>query len=232
MTRRLAATIHRIRTYTTDRVAGRRGSTELTVLAIDDLLRRLEELVAVDESAPSAIDGYPTKTPGARPDEARGLRVDADGNVVEPDSSDVSLNTVEAAADALVRQSAARDVIHRIRLDAERHAETAGAALLALAAALARADNLRAPLPPTTPQCFVASVIRHLPADDAWIPGPAGKKTRFDGVIEHPWREERLVCQWTYKFTRRWRRLPTEEEMLEYLRTGYVRVHGDERRTA
>lgn len=200
---RLTSTIRRIRTSATD---------------IDAMLRRLQALVAVDDSGSAEIDGYPAKSPGAR--ESSG------STLSDPENLDdhVSRPTEDAALARLEQHSTNSDTVHRARLDAERHALAAATALEGLASALARADNLRRTMPTSTPQCFVAAVIHHLPADDTWIPGPDGRRTRFDGVIAHPWREERLVCRWVYDFTRRHGALPTREQCLEYVRTGYVRV--------
>lgn len=245
MARRITTTINRIRCHTTDQVPTRPGAPTATIAAIDDLLARLEQLVTIDDNAPSAIDGYPTKTPGARPPEATGLRLGADGMpapvgdvddelVIEPDPDGWYVlghlpsppdTTVETAALQLAEHGNPRDIVHRLRLQAEAAAETVARELTVLAGTLARYDKIRLPLPLDTPQCWVAAVVHGLPLDVKWVPGQTGKRTTFAGVIDFPWRTERQVCRWTYDFTRRWRRLPTKDEMLEYLATGKVLIN-------
>jgi hypothetical protein len=103
-------------------------------------------------------------------------------------------------------------------LEIERH-------LVGLQSDLARRARLQSTAPgggdENTRYCYVAKHVHRLPFDAAW---EAHRQTTFTGVLERPWPEPQWVARWTYDFVRAQRRLPTEDEMRQYLSTGRVMV--------
>lgn len=176
-----------------------------------------------DLSVSEAPDGFSSTTPGnGSPGGGKGGRstMTIDGEVVPTSST-------ERAAFAgleLGHRSEMRSAVVPGELLAEietqlRHLDSAA---VRLSSALIRFDALRSKADDDAgPQCYVASVVHRLPWDRAWEPVVS---TQFDGVLAKPWDEPRKVCRWVYDFTRRNGRIPTRDELLQYLERGVVRL--------
>ena len=133
----------------------------------------------------------------------------------------VPVSSVELAAMGRVGAVHLDDEVEQLALRIERDLAKAVRAIDGLVAALDRYEELRSTADvPDAPQCWVAEHHR-LPWDDSWSPD---KTTRFEGVLDPAWPEERRVCRWVYDFARKHKRIPTREECLQYLARGVVRV--------
>jgi hypothetical protein len=119
--------------------------------------------------------------------------------------------------------------VHQLTRQTLQALTRAADALNAVEANLRRFDNLRSTAQlEDAPQCHVAAVMYQLPYDISWEPHVT---TQFAGYLTQPWDEPRKVCRFVYDFTRRsqpgsWaHRLPSKEEMLQYLERGTIRMH-------
>lgn len=187
----------------------------------------IAHLVAIDDTGRNDHDGYPTTTPGnGATGGGRGRHITVPDEHGQPD--EVSVTSVEQAA--LCRLEARQpDPVHQLARSTVQALTRAADALNAVEANLRRFDNLRSTAELTeVPQCHVASTMYGLPYDTSWEPHVT---TQFAGYLAQPWDEPRKVCRFVYDFTRRaqpgsWtHRLPTKDEMLQYLERGTVRMH-------
>ena len=184
-------------------------------------------LANIDATGRNDHDGYPTTTPGnGATGGGRGRHITVHDERGEPD--EVSVTSVEQAALARLETREA-DPVHQLTRSTLQALTRAADALNAVEANLRRFENLRSTAQlEDAPQCHVANVMYGLPYDMAWEPHRA---TDFAGYLAQPWNEPRKVCRFVYDFTRRsqpgsWtHRLPTKEEMLQYLERGTVRMH-------
>lgn len=176
-------------------------------------------------------DGFPTSTPGnGSPGGGKGGRstmtIEDPDDELDPGGVEVPVTSVERAVFAIeggvsagVRSAVQLDQLFGEISSQLRHIDSAA---MRLSAALIRFEALRDKADDEAgPQCYVASVMHHLPWDRAWEPVVA---TQFDGVLAKPWPEPHRVCRWVYDFTRRHERIPTRDELLQYLERGLVRV--------
>lgn len=221
---------------------------------LDLLLGRAEQIVATVATVASRPDGFSSTTPGnGAPGGGKGgastmavpRPAGEPGRLPQTDPARLSDPAERARLDAIARRAssgapadqvpassterAALDV-HRARLaPVDRIGADIVRELGRIDASLARVDRLVAEWDrlrdvtdaDDSPQCYVASVMHRMPWDLDWTPVV---RTTFAGVLEHPWDEERPVCRWVYDFTRRHRRVPSSDELREYLARGSVRV--------
>lgn len=221
-------------------------------IALDMLLDRAEQIVATVTSVSSRPDGFGSTTPGngspgggkgggstmsiERPAGELGRLPQTDPARVDDDERDrlaaIARRAASAAPDrvpvssteraALDARRARLDKVDRIGADLVRELGRLDAACAKIDRLVAEWDRVRNVAEiDDAPQCYVASVVHRLPWDADWSPVV---RTTFAGVLPTPWDEERPVSRWVYDFTRRHRRLPTGDEMLEYLARGSVRV--------
>lgn len=186
--------------------------------ALRGLLRRVEQVAANPaRNVLSLPDGFPSTTPGnGSPGGGKGGRLE-----VVLDGERVPTTSVEVAAFARVRL----DPVEVLADEIERQLRAFDLAVSSLRHALERWDSLRSTAElPDAPQCWVATHHR-LPWDEDWAPMVT---TRFEGVLEQPWPEERRVCRWVYDFTRKHKRIPSADECRQYLARGIVRVQTGE----
>lgn len=187
------------------------------------LLVRAREVFEIDRATgPARPDGFPASTPGnGSPGSGKGggsTMLIKDPSVKDDPGERVPASSVELAALAESRA----DPLRKIAREIESELRSADSALQRVAAAIDRWDRLRATTElENPPQCHVASVLYQLPFDEKWEPH---KRTRFDGVLASPWKEERPVCRMVYDFTRDHGRLPSRDEMTQYLARAAVRV--------
>lgn len=179
-------------------------------LRLEQLLAEARLIVALDVEHDTTIDGFPSKTQGnGSPGGGKG---------------GVPVSSVEVTAIAREGAHDGDDPIALIVASIEARAERMANDIVGMHSDITRYKRLRAPadLEANQPFCYVAKRLHELPFDAAWEPH---KRTSFDGVIDRPWPEPQQVCRFVYDFTRRWRRIPTRDEMLEHLRSGRVMVH-------
>ena len=181
---------------------------------LNAMRQAITHLAAIDATGQNTLDGYPSVAP---------LNGSPGGGAGGGGSS-----SVEKAA---LERSEARqpDPVHQLTRSTLQALTRAADALNAVEANLRRFENLQSTAElADAPQCYVASTLYGLQFDPAWEPHRA---TDFAGYLERPWDEPRKVCRFVYDFTRRaqpgtWaHRLPTKDEMLQYLTRGYVRIH-------
>ena len=192
---------------------------------VRSLLARAREALELDISevlVSSSPDGFPSTTPGnGSPGGGKGGRmtmvIDDDG---ERDTVPTS-STERAAFIGTHRDPGPSQVVRELR-EIEAQLQHFDSALLRLSGALTRLDEIRGQsMEEASPQCWVASVAHGLPWDRDWEPAVS---TKFENYLETPWDKPRPVCRWVYDFTRRNRRLPERDELLQYLERGHVRV--------
>lgn len=189
---------------------------------IDALFAFVKYAASLDEVSAHRQDGWPTMASGNGAGGGGGGRrmtvVDEHGN---PD--EVPTTSTEAAALANVDSHRQPDPIHNVVRSAVRRLQRIADDLNGLEADKLKFDKLRSTTDVAdSPQCYIASVVHQLPWDDAWTPFRA---TDFDTYLPFKFDEPRKVCRWSYEFVRRWRRLPTDQEMRQYLAQGVVRIH-------
>jgi hypothetical protein len=209
------------------------------------MLTRSERVIAASRTARTRPDGFASTTPGnGSPGGGKGggrmmaveTPADEPGRVPQdpkvqaaflarhrraPGVDLVPTSSTEAAALAAGRRVASPidDIANELVTELRR----LDTALRRIGWALDRYDRIVNPSDglDEPPQCWVASKIHGLPWDRDWEPFVS---TRFEGVLEEPWPEDRPVCRWVYDFTRRHARVPTKAEMRQYLERGQVRV--------
>lgn len=188
------------------------------------LLARSRELLMIDAASESGLpDGFPTNTPGnGSPGGGKGggtTMLIKDPKVKDDPGDRVPASSTELAA--LARAPRA-DPLRGIAREVETQLRAIDTALLRIGSACDRWDRLRSTAELLNPaQCWVASVMHQLPFDEKWEPHV---RTTFVGVLDDPWKEERPVCRMVYDFTRDHGRLPSSEEMTQYLERVVVRV--------
>ncbi len=217
----------RVRAHTVTRVKRKElqddgTMREVSVFALDDLVRRLQLLIASDAEHPAA-DGFGSSTPGnGSPGSGKGggrVMVIDDENG-QPDR--VPTSSTEAAAVALVMDRPPADPVHTLAVQAMKAFETVANQLVLLNSALTRFDHLRElSKVPDPPQCFVAQVRHHMQWDPEWEPW---RETDFAGKLDESWPEPRKVCKFVYWFVHNHKRLPSRNEMLRQLERGVVNV--------
>lgn len=198
--------------------------------ALRQLMRRATEILSVS-SVTSRPDGFAARTPGnGSPGAGKGggmTMVVKDGRTDPGDR--VPTSATELAALTIIEQDELErragkvaDEMRTISYEVLQQLRNIDHALVRLAHAEDRWDRLRSTVDlEDAPQCYVASVVHRLPWDEAWAPHVS---TRFDNVLEQPWPEDRPVCRWVYDFTRAHGRIPSKDELLQYLARGMVRV--------
>lgn len=195
---------------------------EQTELKLDELLRRVRHLVAVDTRV-AMVDGWSSTTPGnGSPGGGKGggrVMVIPD-EAGEPDR--VPTTSTEAAAFANVEARPPADPVHQMKVAALASLRRIAHEFEQLDSTLQRFDNIRsAGQVEDPPQCWFVSVRLGLPWDQAWEPW---RSTDFAGVLQPPLDEPRKVCKFVYWFVRDNRRLPSRAEALKYLERGTVKV--------
>jgi hypothetical protein len=129
---------------------------------------------------------------------------------------------VETAGVARAMSGVAADPISSIARSVEGHVLAIESHLVELQSDMGRFHRLRSPADLDNGRwCYVAKHVHGLPFDAVWEPH---KQTTFEGVLDRPWPEPQWVSRWCYDFTRSHKRLPTEDEMKEYLTKGRVLV--------
>lgn len=193
---------------------------------VRSLLARAREALEMDISevlVSASPDGFPSTTPGnGSPGGGKGGRmtmvIDDDG---ERDTVPTSSTERAAFAGTDPVWAERSQVVDELR-EVEAQLRHIDSAILRLSGALTRLDGLRGQTTEeASPQCWVASVAHGLPWDRDWEPAVS---TRFENYLDTPWEKPRPVCRWVYDFTRRNRRLPERDELLQYLERGHVRV--------
>lgn len=149
---------------------------------------------------------------------------------VVSDTAVVPVTSVELAMLGRVGVVALPEPIEAIAARIERQLDTVVRALAGLAQDVDRYERLRSTADvEDPPQCWIAATYG-LPWDDTWAPAHL---TRFDGVLDPPWPEHRPVSAWVYQFTRKHKRVPTDDECRQYLARGIVyvrdRITGEQR---
>lgn len=175
-----------------------------------------------DLSVSEEPDGFSSTTPGnGSPGGGKGGQstMTIDGEVVPTSSTERAVFAREFVSGPGVRSAV---VMHELLAEIETQLRHLDSAAMRLGSALIRFEALRGKADDDAgPQCYVASVVHRLPWDRVWEPVVT---TQFDGVLAKPWDEPRKVCRWVYDFTRRNGRIPTRDELLQYLERGVVRL--------
>jgi hypothetical protein len=189
---------------------------------IDALIAHVKHAVALDAVTGHRQDGWPSMASGnGAGGGGGGRRMTVTDEHGQPD--EIPTTSTEAAALANVEQQRQPDPVHNIARSSVRALQQIADALNRLEGDKVRLEALRSTKDVAdSPQCYIASVVHQLPWDEAWTPFRA---TDFDTYLPHKFDEPRKVCRWTYEFVRRWRRLPSEDEMRQYLAVGVVRLH-------
>lgn len=181
------------------------------------LLRKAQEIIALDVEHSSAVDGHRSSTRGGGGGGAVLRLSRRDDREIPAGVTDaVPASAVELAA----MSGGVADEVHEIALEVHGLVEQLQRTSNLLGSRLEAADRLRGVS--QAPFCWVAQVVNELPFDEAWAKIHA--RTQFVGVLSPAWPSKRPVCRWTYDFVREWKRLPTRDEMLAHLRSGTVRV--------
>jgi len=190
------------------------ADTPKSVPSIVALMKRYSTLVALDDAAPFVVDGYASKTAGARPS--------TPSFVGEVHEDDIGIDTpVEAAVLRLLGKRDIPDAIHFRRVEADTAASKIADGLVELGAVLDRVDELRMIAPVDAEYCYVAKVVCKLPFDDVWA---VFRRTTFKNYLSPAWPEERPVSRWVYRFVQDNRRLPTPAEMRQRLQREAVQL--------
>lgn len=198
---------------------------KVTRPALDVLLDRAHQVIAVGLSVSADIDGWSATapmngSPGAGKGGGRTMPIHA------PTGTDhVPTSSTEASAFARLSGAPSSDSAAGIAAKMIRDLGVAQKALLEVDRGVQRFDRLRSTKDlAEAPQCHVAQVICGLPYDPMWEPF---RSTDFAGLIDPPWPEPRRVCSPVYWFVRNNRhlhRLPNGDELRSWLERGSSKV--------
>lgn len=218
-----------IRSRTIEQVSVIRGGREVNRPAIDVTLTRARRLLEA-AMMPSAPDGFPSSTPGnGSPGAGKGggkrvgLAYVDDTGVEQTDW--VPTSSTESAA--IFARRPERDQVQGVGRKVNRLLLVIASSLEKLDAALDGLELLQSTADVADPpMCWVAQTRNHLPYDEEWDvkAGTEGARTTtFEGTLDDPFDEPRRVCRFTYRFVHRHKRLPTQDEMTQYLARGVQR---------
>ena len=202
----------------------RPGRKQERIRVLLDRARDALEMNISEVLVRSGPDGFAASTSGnGSPGGGKGGRMTM---VIEVDGERDTVPTSSTERAAFAGTDRAADVGRSQVVDALREVESQlrhmDSAVLRLSGALDRLDRMRGQAAEdASPQCWVASVAHGLPWDRDWEPVVS---TRFENVLDPAWPSPRPVCRWSYDFVRRNRRLPSRDEMLQYLERGRVQV--------
>lgn len=198
---------------------------KVTKPALDVLLDRAHQVIAVGLSVSADIDGWSSTapmngSPGAGKGGGRTMPIHA------PTGTDhVPTSSTEASAFARLSGAPSGDSAAGIAAKMIHDLGVAQKALLEVDRGVQRFDRLRSTKDlAEAPQCHVAQVICGLPYDPMWEPF---RLTDFAGLIDPPWPEPRRVCAPVYWFVRNNRhlhRLPNGDELRSWLERGSSKV--------
>lgn len=198
--------------------------------ALDVLLARAAEVIAIGSLPSDDVDGRPATapmngSPGTGQSGGRMMEI-ADGGELDH----VPTSSTESAAFARLSRPVSGDSAADIAELVVVKLGAARSALTAVDEAIQRFDRLRSTKDLADPaQCYVAQVVCGLKPDLMWERYRLTdfKNRQGDSLIDPPWSEPRWVCESVYWFVRNHRalrRLPNVEELQSWLERGSSKV--------